>query len=112
MQITASPAIELAHPNNSSKTKPHNLYVNFMLASLYSGLRLIKFYSNPQCREANLKLAYYGLCGIVDIVLLSAFSWLSQYQVGIHHRLESCGRPTIPGMYVFTALGGATKCKW
>ena len=32
--------------------------------------------------------------------------------VGIHHRLESCGRPTIPGMYVFTALGGATKCKW
>ena len=33
-------------------------------------------------------------------------------EVGIHHRLESCGRPTIPGMYVFTALGGATKCKW
>ena len=43
------------------QTKPHNLFSWFKLAPTYYGLKLIKVYSNPQLREADLKLTYIFL---------------------------------------------------
>ena len=56
---------------------PHNICASVKLTSLYCGLRLILVYSNPQKREADLRLTY-RLTGIVSIVLTSPFSWQCQ----------------------------------
>ena len=61
---------------------PHNLYVSFKLTSLYCELRIIPVYLNPLLREADLKLTC-RLWGIVQIVLMSPFSWQDQNLWGL-----------------------------
>ena len=66
-------------------------YVSFKLDFLFCDLRLVLVYPNQQEERVTYKLQGGG---IVDIVLISQFSWQSQNlflaKFGSHHRLESC----------------------